>query len=122
MEYNPKLKMAMDEIKATIKKYDIAGVVIIHTPGYSEYLNAVSPSYSCAKINKGELVIELDVSDAGAANSIEKMRDTYNMISHLSESLQDLSIPYTDMKGFLKERFNIKDGRRSESSHESQNN
>lgn len=46
MQYSPKLKIAMDEIKQVLKKHDIAGFVVLHTPGFTEYLNRVDPSYS----------------------------------------------------------------------------
>lgn len=32
MQYSPKLKVAMDEVKDVLKKYDIAGFVVLHTP------------------------------------------------------------------------------------------
>lgn len=50
MQYSPKLKNAMEEIKLIIDKYDIAACVVLHTPGFSEFLNKIDPSYSCAKI------------------------------------------------------------------------
>jgi hypothetical protein len=50
MKYSPKLRTAMEEIKAVIKKHDIAGVVVLHTPGYGEHFIKIDPSYSCAKI------------------------------------------------------------------------
>jgi len=48
MRYSPKLKKAAEEIKAILKKHDIGGYVLLHTPGFSEYVNEISPSYSCA--------------------------------------------------------------------------
>ena len=47
MQYSPKLKKAMEEIAAVIKKHDIAGVVVLHTPNYSEHKMFLQPSYSC---------------------------------------------------------------------------
>jgi len=31
MQYSPKLKKAMEEIKAILKRDDIAGIVVLHT-------------------------------------------------------------------------------------------
>lgn len=50
MQYSPKLKKAMEDIKKILHENDIAGFVVLHTPGFSEYLNRVDPSYSCAKL------------------------------------------------------------------------
>jgi hypothetical protein len=49
MQYSPKLKKAMEEIKGILHKHDIAATVVLHTPGFSEFLNYISPSYSCCK-------------------------------------------------------------------------
>lgn len=46
MQYSPKLKKAMAEIKAIADKYDIAAIVCLHTPGHGEYLLKVDPLYS----------------------------------------------------------------------------
>jgi hypothetical protein len=46
LDYSPELKQAMVEIKAVLKKYDIAAHVLLHEPGFSEYLNAIEPSWS----------------------------------------------------------------------------
>jgi hypothetical protein len=50
LDYSPKLKEAMAEIKAVLKKHDIAAHVLLHEPGYSEYLNAIEPSWSLIRI------------------------------------------------------------------------
>lgn len=48
MQYSPKLKKAMEEINAILDKNDIAGIIILHTPGYAELNAKINPSYSCA--------------------------------------------------------------------------
>lgn len=45
------LKNAAEEIRAIINKYDIAGVVVLHTPGEAFHFMELSPSYSCCKID-----------------------------------------------------------------------
>ena len=56
MQYDPKLKMAMNEIRGILAKHDIAGLVVLHNPpGHTEYMLQLSPSWSCAKI-EGEAV------------------------------------------------------------------
>lgn len=44
---DPKLKLAMEEIKLVLAKYDIAGAVVLASQTHMEYLNAISPSWSC---------------------------------------------------------------------------
>lgn len=58
MQFDPKLKVAMEEIKAVLKKHDIAGVVVLHNNdgpghGHGEYAMVLDPSYSCASLNEG---------------------------------------------------------------------
>lgn len=43
---DPKLKEAIEEIKATLRKYDAMGAVILVSPSHSEYLNHIQASWS----------------------------------------------------------------------------
>lgn len=45
-----RLKLAQAEIEAVLKKYDLAGVVGLHTPGASKLFFDLSPSYSCIQV------------------------------------------------------------------------
>jgi hypothetical protein len=47
--YSPRLREAMAEIRSIIERYDIAANVILHEPGFSEYLQHISPSWSILK-------------------------------------------------------------------------
>ena len=88
MQYSPKLKKAMEEIKEILHKHDIAGVVAIHTEGHAEYLNHITPSYSCANIDELNGKFELRAKKAHFSNDAErlnKLRATANMLSLLSD-------------------------------------
>lgn len=88
MQYSPKLKKAMEEIKAIIAKYDIAALVVLHAPGDSEYLNAIAPSYSCMKWNGDELRIRAKLKEdfnGDKKKMEEKLAATSNMLRLLSE-------------------------------------
>jgi len=88
MQYSPKLKKAMEEMKAIIKKYDIAALIVLHTPGDSEYLNAITPSYSCMKWNGDELRIRAKLKEDfnGDKKAMEeKLAATSNMLRLLAE-------------------------------------
>lgn len=87
MQYSPKLKTAMEEIKEILRKHDIAAVVILHTPGHSEYLNHFKTSYSCASIDElqAKFVLKHKPSDFNnEAERLNKLRDTANMLKLLS--------------------------------------
>jgi hypothetical protein len=89
MQYSPKLKKAMEEVKEIVKKYDIAALVVLHTPGCSEYLNHITPSYSCMKWNGDELRIRAKLQEDfnGDKKAMhEKLQATSNMLRLLSET------------------------------------
>jgi len=65
MQYSPKLKVAMEEIKAILAKNDIAGMVLLHTPGHGEYFIKVDPTYSCAFIENEKLRIRSKLAEYG---------------------------------------------------------
>lgn len=82
MQYSPKLKKAAEEIKAIIKKYDIAALVVLHTPGNSEYLMAIDPSYSCAKFEGDNLRVKAKKKDYPSIEAWkQKIADTSNMLN-----------------------------------------
>ena len=88
MQYSPKLKKAMQEIKEILLKHDIAGTVTIHTPGHAEYLNHITPSYSCAKIDETTGKFELKAKKVHFAHEAErqnKLTATSNMLNLLSD-------------------------------------
>lgn len=47
---DPKLVNAAEEIKAILKKFDIAGNIVLASQSHTEYVRFVSPSWSCAKL------------------------------------------------------------------------
>ncbi len=60
----------------------------IHTPGYAEYLNPITPSYSCAKIDElnGKFEIKAKkIHFSNEAERINKLTATSNMLNLLSD-------------------------------------
>lgn len=97
MQYSPKLKKAMSEIKDILHKHDIAGLVVLHTPGYGEYLMELSPSYSRLKIDpeKGFMRFKAKLEDdfKGDKKAMEKaVAETCNMLSIIGEIGVDKSL------------------------------
>lgn len=99
MDYSPKLKKAMAEIEAIIKREDIAGVVILHhidveqfkeenigkeATGYTELYTMISPSYSCVKKYPQQLRFEIKSAEIGREKAFQQSHATYNMLNHLT--------------------------------------
>lgn len=85
MQYSPKLKKAAEDIKKILKENDIAGVVILHTPGYGEYVLNLSPTYSCVKVSpQGEIRARAKLQEDFNGNEKEweeTVKNTSNMLS-----------------------------------------
>lgn len=87
MQYSPKLKKAIEEIKKVMNKYDIGGSIVIHTPGFSEYLHKVDPSYSALSFNYDDSGFKVrGHSKHYGGNKQERdqvLANTRNMVEHL---------------------------------------
>jgi hypothetical protein len=89
MQYNPKLKKAMEEIREILDKHDIAAYVALHTPGHGEFLMHLNPSYSCVQLDEAtggaRIRSRLQEDHNGDVKAHEKMlQDTANMLEVLS--------------------------------------
>lgn len=115
MQYSPKLKKAMEEIKAILKKHDIAGSVILHTPGFSEYLNHIEPSYSLMWFENGRCRIK-------AKKDNKHLADTVNMIHHFGTISGQQALAYMDLEDQLKAQMDIDHGPGNHTDHNQQNN
>jgi hypothetical protein len=90
MQYSPKLKKAMEEIKAIVNKYDIGAIICLHTPGFREYMQKVDPSYSALKFKpdgSGYNVLGKASHYGGDKHKRDEMlANTKNMIENFVES------------------------------------
>ena len=96
MQYSIKLKKAMAEIKDILDKYDIAGCVVIHTPGHTEYALKLDPSYSCAKLERGQLRFKTKGMNVAPAAKRKLLEDSANMMHGLSMTSGKLSMNLLD--------------------------
>jgi hypothetical protein len=89
LNYSPKLKEAMAEIKAIIIKHDIAAHVLLHEPGFSEYLLEIEPCWSILKLEKKGIRIRSKLEDfAGDRDAQRKAsEDTTSLIRHFADLL-----------------------------------
>lgn len=101
MQYSPKLKTAMSEIKAIMQKHDIAGVVILHTDTgtgqcFAEHHLSIDPTYSVAKFERPDYVrfrAKLIEDFNGNKRLMErKLASTANMLNVLAVTSGELSM------------------------------
>lgn len=99
MQYSPKLKKAMQEIKDILSKHDIAGLVVIHEPGHSEFLNKLDPTWSACRINGDRIRVKAKLEDfAGNVKARNKaIADTSNMLHLLCDTTARMLMPLMDM-------------------------
>lgn len=123
MQYSPKLKTAMNEIKQVLKKHDIAGFVMIHSPdGFTEYLNHINPSYSCAFLENDQLRVRLKTSEVGRVKAQKLASDTFNMATHFADTIESHAVMYRAFQRMLKHHWGGEEGGGTHTSHSQQNN
>lgn len=121
MKYSPKLKKAMEEIKAILDQYDIAGAVILHTPGFTEYLNKIDPSYSCAKMDGDAFRIKnTHIKDEEEKKKFT--RDTLNMLHCLSEGAGMVALNLITVSEIADSKFDVNHFGGGHTSNQEQNN
>lgn len=116
MQYSPKLKNAMEEIKAILKKHDIGASVILHTPGFTEYLNHVDTSYSCLTFEGDNIRIKTH------GRTHQHKTDSINMVSHFAEICTMMGRGYADLFKMISEKVHIEQSPGEHGSHIEQNN
>lgn len=123
MQYSPKLKKAMVQIEAILKENDIAGAVVLHTPGFSEYLNHVKTSYSCVTMEEDRMAIHLKEKEIGREKALALADGTFNMMHHLTANTVAQADMYMKCYDLLKEKWGGTDlGGGGHTSHRQQNN
>ena len=123
MQYSPKLKKAMEQIKSILNENDVAGFVVLHTPGFSEYLNHVTTSYSCATVMPDGIQLKLKSSELGKEKAEQVANDTFNMVVHFANHLSKNAVFYMDTEKLLADKLGgTIDKEGGHSSHQQQNN
>lgn len=112
MDYSPKLRAAMSEIRKIAEENDIAAFVLLHDKeGYAEFLNRVDPSYSCIRVEDGQLRVRLKTAEVGKEKAKELAEGTFNFVSHFSEMLTLHSRVWRDMKKLLQDAWGGEEGK-----------
>jgi hypothetical protein len=107
-----RLKTARIEIEAVLKKYDIAGVVFLHTPGMVEFFHDIRPSYSCAGLSDAPPAFWINCSlwsDFGGdiKRQLFVRRATGNMLSSIAESLAHAGLMFLDVAKIADEKLQL---------------
>lgn len=124
MQYSPKLKTAMEEIKAILAKHDIGAMVILHTPGHSEFLNKLNPSYSCIIQTGDQIRFRSKLADYDGDKQAweKKTTDSLNLLQCITETAGHVLLPLMDFTEKLEAQLNSERGGGNFSSHTTQNN
>ena len=98
MQYSPKLKNIMEQIKKILKDNDVAAFVVIHENGFSEFINHVETSLSAVKISDTGLHVKLKKNDP---NADKIAQNTLNMCHHLAKSMGENALMFMNMEDLL---------------------
>ncbi len=86
-----RLKVARVEIEAVLRRHDLAGVVVLHTPGMTEFFYDIRPSYSCAWIDEAASTLRLKSLAADYGGDVQtQLHDqaaTANMMRGIFENM-----------------------------------
>lgn len=86
-DYSPKLREAMSEIIAIIKRHDIAAHVVLYENHLSEFLLAIDPSWSLAWFEDQGLRLRSKLTDFGGDQEAQRaaLERTVGMLRHFSD-------------------------------------
>lgn len=103
MDHNkqsPKLLRAMAAIKEILEEENIAGVIVLHTPGYVQTGIKIDPSYSCCSIKDGKYKINALLREDFGGNKeamVQRVGDTADMLNGLVTNAARCILPLGDI-------------------------
>lgn len=108
MNYSPKLKKVISEIEKILKENDVAGMVVVHTPGNTEYLLKLDASYSAATVEANQKIrVKAMMSEFPTKEDwVRKVTDTSNMLSMISEAAGLITLSVMDLSTQLDKTVN----------------
>jgi hypothetical protein len=100
-----RLKVARTEIEAILKKHDLAGAVVLHTPGMTEFFYDVQPSYSCAWIDDAQQRVRVKslAADYGGDTAAQQhdQAATANLFHGLASDLSGAAMMFREVATFV---------------------
>lgn len=108
---DPVLDLAAKEIKAVLDKHDLAAVLVLHSPTSILHMHAISPSWSCAKIDElGEFHMRALPQDFASEEHRRAMVErTLTLLFGLSSRADAVAGTMREIKAMLSAKFNIKE-------------
>lgn len=104
-----RLKVARLEVEAVLRKHDLAGVVVLHTPGMVEFFYDIRPSYSCAWIDESIPMLrvksKLAEYDGNAVNQRHDQAATANMTRSFEDALGHAWGMFLDVSRVIDQAF-----------------
>jgi hypothetical protein len=97
-----RLKIARLEIEAILAKHDLAGCVVLHTPGMSEFFYSITPSYSVCWLDEKAQAVriksKLDADHGGdAAEQMRSQAATANMTAALAGEVGHAALMFLEI-------------------------
>ena len=94
-----RLKIARAKIEGILKEHDLGAVVVLHTPGMTEFFYDVTPSYSCAWIDEAahQLRVKSKQEDYAGdkAAQLQDQAATANMMHGLAADLTSAALMFS---------------------------
>ena len=126
MQYSPKLKKVMEQIKQVMRENDVAGFCVIHSPGFSEFLTEITPSYSCAEWTPRQDGIlikgKLEPHNGNRKIRDKKLNDTVNMFVHLSDVMGRNTMNMIQVTESAEKTWDVVKSEGNKTGHNEQNN
>jgi hypothetical protein len=95
------IDQAMAEVNQILEKYNLAGVVTLHTPGTVRILSRLDPAYSCVKIEmNGRMSFKADLQRDFGGNKeamAERVLHTAEMLDALARNTAQMLIPIAQL-------------------------
>ena len=97
-----RLKIARIEIEAVLRKHDLAGVVVLHTPGMAEFFYDIRPTYSICWVDEEAYMVRIKskLNQDHGGDAAEQRRDqqaTANMTVALAQELWNAALLFRDV-------------------------
>lgn len=104
---SPKLKEAMAEIKAVLMKHDIAGHILLHEYGFSEFMLYTNTSWSVVHLMENGIRIRSKIDDFDGDKNAKRRADeaSLNMLAHFADLLDRDAAIFRQLSDMLTERW-----------------
>jgi len=101
-----RLKVARREIEAVLAKHDLAGVVVLHTPGMAEFFYNITPSYSVCWVDEKASALRIKSQlerDHGGDQTLQlhDQAATANMAAALAAELANAALMFAQVEAVV---------------------